>query len=99
MIASAISRRSCRAAGGGKPSFATYFPVDYLPHDVLRPDEPTTDFRERYLLDATPYKRSEDDGITLRNPRNNAIPLASAEMDSFDIILLSQQFWPLKWAF
>ncbi|EJK67027.1 hypothetical protein THAOC_11987 [Thalassiosira oceanica] len=40
-------------AAVGKPSFA-YFPVDYLPHDVWRPDEPT-DFRERYLLDATPY--------------------------------------------
>ncbi|EJK51737.1 hypothetical protein THAOC_29066 [Thalassiosira oceanica] len=73
---------SRRPAAARKPSFA-YFPVDYLPHDVLWPDEPT-DFRERYLLDATPYERSEDNGITLRNPRNNAIHLASAEMDSFD---------------
>ena len=62
-------------AAVGKPSFA-YFPVDYLLHDVWRPDEPT-DFRERYLLDATPYERSEDNDITLRNPRNNAIHLAS----------------------
>ncbi|EJK66459.1 hypothetical protein THAOC_12624 [Thalassiosira oceanica] len=67
------SRRRPPAAVG-KPSFA-YFPVDYLLHDVWRPDEPT-DFRERYLLDATPYERSEDNGITLRNPRNDAIHLA-----------------------
>ncbi|EJK57136.1 hypothetical protein THAOC_22854 [Thalassiosira oceanica] len=78
MIASAISRCSCRVAGGRRksPSFA-YSPVDYLPHDVLRPDEPT-DFRERYLLNATPHERSEDNGIILRNAKNNAIPVASA---------------------
>ncbi|EJK55425.1 hypothetical protein THAOC_24845, partial [Thalassiosira oceanica] len=34
-----LSRRRPPAAVG-KPSFA-YFPVDYLPHDVWRPDEPT----------------------------------------------------------
>ena len=62
---------------------------------MWRPDEPT-DFRERDLLDATPYERSEDIGITLRNLRNDAIRLASPEMDSFDIILLTKQFWPLK---
>ena len=87
------SRRRPPAAVG-KPSFA-YFPVDYLLHDVWRPDEPT-DLRERYLLDATPYERSEDIGITLRNPRNDAIPLASTEMEFFDIVLPSQQFWPVK---
>ncbi|EJK61654.1 hypothetical protein THAOC_17816, partial [Thalassiosira oceanica] len=92
-VSTFVTSRRRPPAAVGKPSFA-YFPVDYLLHDVWRPDEPT-DFRERYLLDATPYERSEDNGITLRNPRNNAIPLASAEMDFFDIILLTKQFWPV----
>ncbi|EJK61439.1 hypothetical protein THAOC_18074, partial [Thalassiosira oceanica] len=73
-VSTFVTSRRRPPAAVGKPSFA-YFPVDYLPDDVCRPDEPT-DLRERYLLDATPYERSEDIGITLRNPRNDAIPLA-----------------------
>ena len=96
-VSTFVTSRRRPPAAVGKPSFAC-FPVDYLPHDVWRPDEPTN-FRERDLLDATPYERSEDIGLTLRNPRNNAIRLASPEIDSFDIILLTKQFWPLKWAF
>ena len=81
----------------GKPSFA-YFPVDYLPDDVWRPDEPT-DLRDEDLPDATMYERSEDHGPHRRNPRDRAVRLASAKTDSFNIVLPSQQFWPLKWAF
>ncbi|EJK48671.1 hypothetical protein THAOC_32512, partial [Thalassiosira oceanica] len=84
------SRRRPPAAVG-KPSFA-YFPVDYLPHDVWRPDEPT-DLRDGDLPDATPYERSEDHGPNRRNPRNRAVRLASAKTDSFNIVLPSQQFW------
>ncbi|EJK52459.1 hypothetical protein THAOC_28261 [Thalassiosira oceanica] len=91
-----MSRRLCRAAGGlGKPSFA-YFPVDYLPHDVWRPDEPT-DLRDGGDISPlhTPYERSEDHGPNRRNPRNRAVRLASAKTDSFNIVLPSQQFWPV----
>ncbi|EJK70912.1 hypothetical protein THAOC_07692, partial [Thalassiosira oceanica] len=55
-------------AAVGKPSFA-YFPVDYLPDDVCRPDEPT-DLRERNLPNATSYERSEDTLTNRRNPGN-----------------------------
>ncbi|EJK52324.1 hypothetical protein THAOC_28414, partial [Thalassiosira oceanica] len=48
------SRRRPPAAVG-KPSFA-YFPVDYLPHDVWRPDEPT-DLRDGDLPD---QRRTKD---------------------------------------
>ncbi|EJK46147.1 hypothetical protein THAOC_35196, partial [Thalassiosira oceanica] len=60
------------AASGGrrKPSFA-YFPVDYLPDDVWRPDEPT-DLREQNLPNATSYENSED-------THTNAPPESSGE--------------------
>ena len=74
------SRRQPPAAAG-KPSFA-YIPVDYLPHDVWRPDGPT-DFLEGDLPDATSYKRSEDIGPNRRNPRVGAVRLVSAKPDSF----------------
>ncbi|EJK68895.1 hypothetical protein THAOC_09892 [Thalassiosira oceanica] len=61
------SRRRPPAAVG-KPSFA-YFPVDYLPDDVWRPDEPT-DLRERNLPNATSYEKSEDTLTNRRNPVN-----------------------------
>ncbi|EJK55829.1 hypothetical protein THAOC_24390 [Thalassiosira oceanica] len=86
------SRRRPPAAVG-KPSFA-YFPVDYLPHDVWRPDEPT-DLRDGDLPDATPYERSEDIGPNCRKPRIGAVYLALAKTDSFNIVLPSQQFWPV----
>ncbi|EJK75514.1 hypothetical protein THAOC_02760 [Thalassiosira oceanica] len=103
MIPSAMSRRSCQAAGGlrpaavGKPSFA-YFSVDYLLDDVCRPDEPT-DFPDIFLLDATSHERSEEHGPNRRNLRNRAVCLASTEIEFFDIVLAGNQFWPLKWAF
>ncbi|EJK57635.1 hypothetical protein THAOC_22299, partial [Thalassiosira oceanica] len=70
---------SCRRppAAVGKPSF-TYFPVDCLPHDVLRPDEPT-DLQEGDLPDATSYERSEDQGPNRRKPRIGAVYPASAK--------------------
>ncbi|EJK64999.1 hypothetical protein THAOC_14209 [Thalassiosira oceanica] len=98
MAVSAMSRRLLRAAGGlrrpseSQPSF-TYFPVDCLPHDVLRPDEPT-DLREGNLPDATSYERSEDIGQNRRKPRIGAVYPASTKTDSFNTILPSQQFWP-----
>ncbi|EJK66440.1 hypothetical protein THAOC_12644 [Thalassiosira oceanica] len=49
-------------------SFA-YFPVDYLPGDVCRPDEPT-DLRERNLPNATSYEKSEYTLTNRRNPGN-----------------------------
>ncbi|EJK45543.1 hypothetical protein THAOC_35839, partial [Thalassiosira oceanica] len=70
-----VTSRRRPPAAIGKPSFA-YFPVDYLPDDVCRPDEPT-DLRERYLPDATPYERSEDIGITLRNPSMSGVAAAA----------------------
>ncbi|EJK56856.1 hypothetical protein THAOC_23171, partial [Thalassiosira oceanica] len=88
-----MSRRRPPAAVG-KPSF-TYFPVDCLPHDVLRPDEPT-DLREGDLPDATSYERSEDIGLNRRKPRIGAVYPALAKTDSFNIVLPSQQFWPVK---
>ncbi|EJK71249.1 hypothetical protein THAOC_07331, partial [Thalassiosira oceanica] len=81
-------------AAVGKPSF-TYFPVDCLPHDVLRPDEPT-DLQEGDLPDATSYERSEDIGPNRRKPRIGAVYPASAKMDSFNNDMPSQQFWPVK---
>ncbi|EJK62056.1 hypothetical protein THAOC_17348, partial [Thalassiosira oceanica] len=51
-VSTCVTSRRRPPAAVGKPSFA-YFPVDYLPDDVCRPDEPTG-LRERYLLDATP---------------------------------------------
>lgn len=89
-----VTSRRRPPAAVGKPSFAC-FSVDYLPHDVWRPDEPTN-LRERNLPDATSYERSEDIGPNRRNPRNQVVRLASAKTDSFDIILPSQQFWPRK---
>ncbi|EJK66219.1 hypothetical protein THAOC_12874, partial [Thalassiosira oceanica] len=70
------SRRRPPAAVG-KPSFA-YFPVDkgiYLMMCVGLTSKPTCE-NDISSIDATPYERSEDIGITLRNPRNDAIPLA-----------------------
>ncbi|EJK55944.1 hypothetical protein THAOC_24256 [Thalassiosira oceanica] len=87
-VSTFVTSRRRPPAAVGKPIF-TYFPVDCLPHDVLRPDEPT-DLRERYLLDATPYERSEDIGITLRNPRNDAIPLTTVGELVVDLLDISQ---------
>ncbi|EJK51817.1 hypothetical protein THAOC_28978 [Thalassiosira oceanica] len=39
-VSTFVTSRRRPPAAVGKPSF-TYFPVDCLPHDVLRPDEPT----------------------------------------------------------
>ena len=84
VLAFVMSRRRPPAAVG-KPSFAC-FPVDYLPHDVWRPDEPT-DLLEGDLPDATSYKRSKDIGPNRRNLRIGAVRLASAKTDSFHIVL------------
>ncbi|EJK53639.1 hypothetical protein THAOC_26877 [Thalassiosira oceanica] len=89
-----VTSRRRPPAAVGKPSF-TYFPVDCLPHDVLRPDEPT-DLREGDLPDATSYERSEDIGPKRRKQRIGAVYPASAKTDSFNIVLPSQQFWPVK---
>ncbi|EJK73226.1 hypothetical protein THAOC_05155, partial [Thalassiosira oceanica] len=69
-----LSRRRPPAAVG-KPSFPR-FKVDCLPHDVLRPDEPT-DLREGDLPDATSYERSEDIGPKRRKQRIGAVYPAS----------------------
>ncbi|EJK44972.1 hypothetical protein THAOC_36446 [Thalassiosira oceanica] len=89
-VSTFITSRWRSPAAVGKPSFA-YFPVDYLPHDLWRPDEPT-DLREGDLPDATSYERSEDVRPNRRNPRIGAVCLASAKTDCFDFILHSQQF-------
>ncbi|EJK65761.1 hypothetical protein THAOC_13349 [Thalassiosira oceanica] len=95
-VSTFVTSRRRPPAAVGKPSFA-YFPVDYLPHDVLRPDEPT-DLREREIspLHATSYERSEDIGPKRRKQRIGAVYPASAKTDSFNIVLPSQQFWPVK---
>ncbi|EJK66912.1 hypothetical protein THAOC_12117, partial [Thalassiosira oceanica] len=91
-VSTFVTSRRRPPAAVGKPSF-TYFPVDCLPDDVWRPDEPT-DLRDGDLPDATPYERSEDHGPNRRKPRIGAVHLASAKTDSFNIVLPSQQFWP-----
>ncbi|EJK64921.1 hypothetical protein THAOC_14290, partial [Thalassiosira oceanica] len=91
-VSTFVTSRRRPPAAVGKPSF-TYFPVDCLPHDVLRPDEPT-DLREGDLPDATSYERSEDIGPKRRKQRIGAVYPASAKTDSFNIVLPSQQFWP-----
>ena len=101
MIVSTMSRRLLRAAGGlRRPpesrALPTFPSTIYLMMCGGLTSQPTF---ESDLLDATPYERSEDIGLTLRNPRNNAIRLASPEMDSFDIILLSKQISAVKRAF
>ena len=73
--------RSSTAAG--KQNF-TYF------------KDEAVDFPELFLHDATAYKRSEHHGPIRRNLSNRAVQPASAEMDSFHIVLLGNQFWPLK---
>ncbi|EJK66811.1 hypothetical protein THAOC_12227 [Thalassiosira oceanica] len=101
MIASAMSRRSCRAAGGlwrpskRKPSLA-YFPSTiYRLYDVCRPDEPT-DFPDLFLpdADATMQRRLKDPKTMARtapeSKESGRPPLAStAEMDFFNIIVLA----------
>ncbi|EJK56546.1 hypothetical protein THAOC_23546 [Thalassiosira oceanica] len=91
-VSTFVTSRRRSPAAVGKPSF-TYFPVDCLPHDVWRPDEPT-DLRDGDLPDATPCERSEDHGPNRRKPSIGAVRLASAKMEFFDIFLPSQQFWP-----
>ncbi|EJK58782.1 hypothetical protein THAOC_21063, partial [Thalassiosira oceanica] len=91
-VSTFVTSRRRPPAAVGKPIFA-YFPVDYLLHDVCRPDEPT-DFPDLFLPDATSPESSEDHGPKRRNPRNRAVRLASTEMDFFDIVLAGNQFWP-----
>ncbi|EJK69342.1 hypothetical protein THAOC_09411 [Thalassiosira oceanica] len=69
-VSTFVTSRRRSPAAVGKPSF-TYFPVDCLPHDVWRPDEPT-DLRDGDLPDATPCERSEDHGPNRRKPRIGA---------------------------
>ncbi|EJK66141.1 hypothetical protein THAOC_12951, partial [Thalassiosira oceanica] len=70
-VSTFVTSRRRSPAAVGKPSF-TYFPVDCLPHDVWRPDEPT-DLRDGDLPDATPCERSEDHGPNRRKPRIGAV--------------------------
>ncbi|EJK68388.1 hypothetical protein THAOC_10438 [Thalassiosira oceanica] len=91
-VSTFVTSRRRPPAAVGKPSF-TYFPVDCLPHDVLRPDEPT-DLREGDLPDATSPERSEHHGPKRWNRKIGAVYPASAKTDSFNIVLPSQQFWP-----
>ncbi|EJK58195.1 hypothetical protein THAOC_21702 [Thalassiosira oceanica] len=53
-----------------QPSF-TYFPVDCLPHDVLRPDEPT-DLREGDLPDGL-QRRSKDPKTSAQTAGNRGL--------------------------
>ncbi|EJK63843.1 hypothetical protein THAOC_15481 [Thalassiosira oceanica] len=79
-VSTFVTSRRRPPAAVGKPSF-TYFPVDCLPHDVLRPDEPT-DLREGDLPDATSYERSEDIGPNRRNLRIGAVCPALSRNES-----------------
>ena len=63
------------------------------------PVEETNDLSTSNLRDLMAYERSEGMGPNRRNPGIWAHQLASTKMDSFVIVLLSEQFWPLKWAF
>ncbi|EJK76934.1 hypothetical protein THAOC_01271, partial [Thalassiosira oceanica] len=81
MIASAMSRRSCRAAAGlRRPSESPALRLlsrrlsTGLLDDACRPDEPTG-FPDLFLPDATSPERSEDHGPNRRNPRNLAVRL------------------------
>ncbi|EJK46361.1 hypothetical protein THAOC_34973 [Thalassiosira oceanica] len=97
-ISYVMSRRSLRAAGGlRRPSesraLPTFLSTIYLMMMCagLR-SQPI--LRHGDLRDSMAYERSEGMGPNRRNPRIGAVYLASAKTDSFDIVLLSQQFWP-----
>ncbi|EJK46015.1 hypothetical protein THAOC_35341 [Thalassiosira oceanica] len=96
-IVLALSRRSCRAAGGSRrPPESRAFPTS---RSTIYLDDACSPSRGRWLWTSNlggsaAYERSEDIGLHRRNPRIRAVRLASAKMDSFDIILMSDQFWP-----
>ncbi|EJK68546.1 hypothetical protein THAOC_10261 [Thalassiosira oceanica] len=87
MIASAMSRRSLRPAGGlRQPSESRAF----LASRHVRFEPRPLDFRERDLPNATAYGGSEGIYNNLRNPRNDAIRLAPASPYSFGVALRSK---------
>ena len=99
MIATAMSRRSIRAAGGlRRPSQSHSSPTFPLTIYLMMCAGPNSQpiFATRFLPDATSYKRSEDNCPQLWNPRIWASLSASVKRERFHIFLISEQFWPVK---
>ena len=98
MIATAMSRRSLRAAGGlRRLSESHTLPTFPLTIYLMMCGGLTSQWTCE--TDFSPMQRRTKDpkttsSINRRNPTSCYIPSASAKIELFHIILLSQQFWP-----